>query len=250
MGSAIKKVWKRVLLGLGAVFILVGIPILINECYKAGDGYITMWDASDVLSYYGTVVGAVIAVATIAITISFNRKQIQRENYLKTETDRWAKIEEEIAKALDKINPQRLLMVNAKSLKYGATERHNYAISEIQQYQMDCRVALDQVIFYLTPTDHTKLKPLLNAISSASEEFFEIAMQEYMLYTQISKISGRGFAAELVKVEKIEQQNVKLAELYSTTYRNISPLKCKIFNEIYAEIQENADQILRLGGKR
>ncbi len=282
MGNAIKKVWKRVLLGLGAVFILVGIPILINECYKAGGGYITMWDASDVLSYYGTVVGAVIAVATIAITISFNRKQIQRENYLKTETDRWAKIEEEIAKALDKINPQRLLMVNAKSLKYGATERHNYAISEIQQYQMDCRVALDQVIFYLTPTDHTKLKPLLNAISSASEEFFEIAMQEYMLYTQISKISGRGFAAELVKVEKnfpntcsdeeirfatsvleetngvtlgnvvekIEQQNVKLAELYSTTYRNISPLKCKIFNEIYAEIQENADQILRLGGKR
>ena len=75
MGNAKKNVRKWVLLGLGATFILVGIPILINECYKAGGGYITMWEASDVLSYYGTVVGAVIAVATIAITISLTESK-------------------------------------------------------------------------------------------------------------------------------------------------------------------------------
>ena len=273
---------KKILLGLGAAFVLVGIPILINECYKAGGGYVTIWEAPDVLSYYGTVVSAVIAVATIAITISFNRKQIQREGYLKTETDRWTKIEEEVAKALDKINPQRLLMVNAKSLKYSVMERPNYAVSEIQQYQMDCRVALDQVNFYLAKTDYTKLKPLLDAVFSASEEFFEIAKQECELYTRIPMITGREVAVGLLKAERnfpntysedelhyasnvlketngvtlenvvkgIGQQNEKLADLYSTTYRNISPLKCKIFNEIYAEIQENADQILRLGGKR
>lgn len=138
MGHTMKKVWKWILSGLGAAAILVGVPILINECYKAGGGYITIWDAPDVLSYYGTVVSAAIAVATIAVTISFNRKQIQRDSYLKAETDRWAKIEEEVAIALDKINPQRLMLVNARSLKYSVIERPSFAISEIQQYQMDC----------------------------------------------------------------------------------------------------------------
>lgn len=282
MGNAKKNVRKWVLLGLGATFILVGVPILINECYKAGGGYITMWEASDVLSFYGTVVGAVIAVATIAITISFNRKQIQRDSYLKNETDRWTKIEEEVAKALDKINPQHVMLVNAESLTHSVDERPYFAVSLIQRYQMDCRVALDQVNFYLEAADCVKLKPLLDAISTASEKFFEIAKRECELYTRISLLTGREAAVGLLKTEQnfpntypqeiiryassileetkgvtlenvvkeIGQQNEKLAELYSTTYRDISPLKCKIFNDIYAEIQENADQILRFGGKR
>ena len=277
-----KKIWKWLLLVLGVAVILIGVPVLINECYKVGDGYMTIWNAQDVLSYYGTVVGAVIAVATIAITISFNRMQIRRDGYMKTETDRWTKIEEEVAKALDRINPQRLMLVNAKGLKYSVKERPNYAVSEIQQYQMDCRVALDQVNFYLTKTDYMKLKPLLDAIFSASEEFFEIAKQECELYTRIPMITGREAAAGLLKAEQnfpntyseeeisyasnvlketngvtlenvmkeIGQQNEKLVELYDTRYRSISQLRCKIFNEIYAEIQANADQILRFGGKR
>lgn len=282
MGNGEKKTWKWVLLGLCATFILVGVPILINECYKTGGGYITMWEASDVLSFYGTVVGAVIAVATIAITISFNRKQIQRDSYLKNETDRWTKIEEEVAKALDKINPQRVMLVSAESLTRSVEERPYFAASAIQRYQMNCRVAMDQVNLYLTPVDYTKLKPLLDEILTVSEELFKIAQQENEMYTQIPKIMGRGVAAGLIKAEKdfpntfsdgecrfassileetngvaledvvkkIGQQNEKLAELYSTSYRNISPMKCKIFNEIYAEIQENADKILRFGGKR
>lgn len=282
MGNATKSVRKWVLLGLGATFILVGIPILINECYKTGGGYITMWEASDVLSFYGTVVGAVIAVATIAITISFNRKQIQRDSYLKNETDRWAKIEEEVAKALDKINPQRVMLVSAESLTRSVEERPYFAASAIQHYQMDCRVSMDQVNLYLTPTDYTKLKPLLDEIFIVSEELFKIAQQENELYTQIPKITGRGVAAGLIKTEKdfpntfsneeyrfatsileetngvslenvlkeIGAQNEKLVELYGTRYRNILPLKRDTFNTIYTEIQKNADKILRFGGKR
>lgn len=282
MGNTMKKVRKWILLGLGAAFILVGVPILINECYKAGGGYITMWKASDVLSYYGTVVGAVIAVATIAITISFNRKQIQRDSYLKNETDRWAKIEEEVAKALDKINPQRVMLVSAESLTRSVEERPYFAASAIQHYQMDCRVAMDQVNLYLTPTDYTKLKPLLDEIFIVSEELFKIAQQENEMYTQIPKITGRGVAAGLIKAEKdfpntfsneeyrfatsileetngvslenvlkeIGAQNEKLVELYGTRYRNILPLKRDTFNTIYTEIQKNADKILLFGGKR
>ncbi len=35
------------------LFLVVGVPIIINECYKIG-GSITLWNAADVLAYYGT----------------------------------------------------------------------------------------------------------------------------------------------------------------------------------------------------
>ena len=55
---------KRVLVAIViAVILIFGVPILINECYKHG-GYVTVWDAPDVLSYYGTVLAAGVTIAT------------------------------------------------------------------------------------------------------------------------------------------------------------------------------------------
>ena len=36
----------------GTLFLIVGVPIIINELYKR-PGYVTMWSAADVLAYYG-----------------------------------------------------------------------------------------------------------------------------------------------------------------------------------------------------
>ena len=33
------------------VLLVFVVPVIINELYKIGDGYITLWDASDVLSF-------------------------------------------------------------------------------------------------------------------------------------------------------------------------------------------------------
>lgn len=70
MGNAIKKI----LLGLGAVVVLVGGPFLINECYKKGTGYITLWDADDMLAYYGTVVAAIVGVLGVYLTVCVSNK--------------------------------------------------------------------------------------------------------------------------------------------------------------------------------
>lgn len=66
---------KKVLVAVVISVLIFGIPIIINECYKHG-GYITMWGAADILSYYGTILGAFIAIATLVTTIIFTRKQI------------------------------------------------------------------------------------------------------------------------------------------------------------------------------
>lgn len=87
-----------------AIILIFGIPILINECYKHG-GYITMWEAADVLSYYGAILGASIAVGTFAITILFTQKQIQRESYLKARKETWSKIDEIFTATLKAISP-------------------------------------------------------------------------------------------------------------------------------------------------
>lgn len=65
----IAKIIKIVIAILTAVFLIVGIPLIINESYKANCGYITVWDGADVLGYYGTILGAAIAVVTLAATI-------------------------------------------------------------------------------------------------------------------------------------------------------------------------------------
>lgn len=55
------------------LFLIVGVPFQINECYKAG-GYITKWDAADVLSYYGTIIAAVIGIVGVYLTVHISNK--------------------------------------------------------------------------------------------------------------------------------------------------------------------------------
>ena len=86
------KVIKAILSIITAIFLIVGIPIIINECYKADCGYITVWDGVDVLEYYGAILGSIIAAATLAITIIFTKKQIQRDSFLKNETEKWDRL--------------------------------------------------------------------------------------------------------------------------------------------------------------
>lgn len=106
------KIKNVILILLAIIVILIllfGIPILINECYKANCGYITVWDGADVLGYYGAILGSIIAVATLGVTIIFTKKQIQRDSFIKTETEKWSKIEAVFADVLDDINPIRVM---------------------------------------------------------------------------------------------------------------------------------------------
>lgn len=60
-------------------------PIVINECYKNNQGYITLWGANEVLSYYGTVISAigtiVLGIITVIVTSKFTKtsNNIQEE---------------------------------------------------------------------------------------------------------------------------------------------------------------------------
>ncbi len=277
-----KKPWiKWCALVIGALAAIVGVPIIINECYKANSGYMTIWGAADVLSYYGTILGTLVTVVTIVVTISFTRKQIQRESYLKNESDKWANIEAIISDALDKINPRRILMANINDTVVDNNFPDALLIT-IQKYQLDCRIATDQLFSYLSSEDFPKVKNLLDQIMQASNSFSTICEKEIKAYRGIKDLKARRTALETTELEKkypnsfstgvlvyctevlertkdlkyddiwndIGSSNGEMAAAYEQVYRNLLALKGQTFDAIYTSIRKEANEILRFGGKR
>ena len=54
----IKKIIKIIAIVLVILTLVFGVPIIINECYKANCGCSTALDASAMLGYYGVILGA------------------------------------------------------------------------------------------------------------------------------------------------------------------------------------------------
>lgn len=75
-----KKKWLIVLVVTIIILTLViGIPLGINELYKEGPGYITVWDGANMLSYYGTLLGACGAVIGVYWSIHAAQKNYRED---------------------------------------------------------------------------------------------------------------------------------------------------------------------------
>lgn len=268
----LKSKWVLAAIAIAAILIF-GIPILINECYKHG-GYITMWEASDVLSYYGAILGASIAVGTLAITILFTRKQIQRESYLKSRKETWSKIENVFTTTLKGINP---ILPLKESIENGQAEP-SIAIIIFQRYSLSCQTIIDELISYLDHSDYIKVKDLIDQITTASKEFMQIADEEISVYRKLQTFNGRTIAQQTMDIETkcpgsfpegqiafcrellhdtdnlsyeafsqdIGKVNKKLIVAYENSYRPLLALKRTIFEQIDNEVQKEADSILHL----
>ncbi len=61
------------------VLLVFVVPVIINELYKIGDGYITLWDASDVLSFYAVILSGIISITTVIVTVHYSKKDTDRQ---------------------------------------------------------------------------------------------------------------------------------------------------------------------------
>lgn len=83
-----KKWWFYLLSIFVFILLTFGIPIIINELYKVGEGYYTLWDASDVLSFYAVVLSGLITIGALIVTIYFSRKDTERQiNFYMAQTN-------------------------------------------------------------------------------------------------------------------------------------------------------------------
>lgn len=77
-----KPFYKKLCFWAVIVGSIVGIPIVINELYKCDNGYITVWDGSDVLAYYGSLLGAAATIIALIATIWFTINNQKEERKL------------------------------------------------------------------------------------------------------------------------------------------------------------------------
>ena len=273
----IKRIAKIVLIILGAIFLIIGVPIIINECYKANLGYTTVWNGADALGYYGAILGSVIAVVTLAVTIIFTKKQIQREGYIRIETEKLSKLETIFGEILDSINP----METMKKVMDNGFIDPTKAINILQKYQLNCKTAFDRLNAHLNMSDYPKFKKIIESIASISEEFVSISQGEIDQYSDLRLWSHRetslkmlrneeiipgsfspkdiAFSKDIVeKTNAIDYANIEktiatlngnFVDLYETKFRSLLQLYGATFEESKTEIHKNADGILRIGRK-
>lgn len=196
--SKFKRVLKIILGILVISVFLVGIPIVINECYKANCGYSTAWDASAMLGYYGTILGAIITVVTLVATITFTKKQIQRESFLKNESEKWAKLKSIFLDILSNINPMGTL----KEVMDNGFINPTKAIHILQRYQMNCKTSTDLLNAYLNMNDYPKVKHLIDGIAEMAEEFVDISSGEIEQYSDFRILQNKDSAYQMVEIEK------------------------------------------------
>ena len=265
----------KFLVVLGAVFLVVGIPIIINECYKANCGYITVWDGSDVLGYYGTILGSVIAVISIIVTIAFTKKQIQRDSFLKNENEKWDRLKSIFLQTLSDINPMRIL----KDVMDNGFTDPTKAITLLQRYQLDCKIANDLLNAHLNMNDYPKFKELIDSIATTAEAFVDISQKEIDQYSDFRLLQHKDTALEMLSIEKerpgsfskeniafnkdilektktishesinrqITQLNTEFIQAYEEKYRALLQLTGSTFETIAIETQRQADSMLSFG---
>ena len=258
--------------------LVIGVPLGINELYKKGPGYITVWDGADVLSFYGTILGTCATVLALVITIVFTRKQISRESYLKSESEKWARIESIFASALDTINPMRPIISAMDNGHLNPTA----TILRFEKYLISCKTATDQLNAYLNMKDYPKVKGLINGIAALAEQVEPILQKEVKEYTKTRDLSGRNnaetilaiaaqnpnafpkenidFSKKIIEntsgvqlddiVETINKLHGEMISIYHNVYHPLLQLKGSTFETINTETQKEADNILRIWGRK
>lgn len=83
-----KKLWFWLISIPTVLFLVIGVPLIINKCYIKNEGYPTVWGGSDVLAYYGAALSFVGTTVLGFFTVLIAKKA-------NDVSDRMLKIEEE-----------------------------------------------------------------------------------------------------------------------------------------------------------
>lgn len=73
------RLFRLLAILLCALFFIFIIPILINESYKSNTGYITIWGAEEVLSFYSVILSGLITIVALIATIYYSKKDTEQQ---------------------------------------------------------------------------------------------------------------------------------------------------------------------------
>lgn len=231
-----------------AATLVVIVPFFINEAYKKGGDYITVWTGAEFLAYYGTILGAVATIIALSGTIIFTRRQILFERYVRRETERWREIEHLFQDAIISADPIHLTALFYNNL---ANDKACDACLELETYLTRLSETIDRLNITIEEKDMPKLNELLVLLEEIEMADKRMAREyddlvSYYRQLCVSSLTHsdliREFAAQRDKIN-LEAKNLRQRE-----YQNIMQRKKTVFAEIYDGIDEKSQNILMANG--
>lgn len=268
-----KKIIFAIAVLLIVILFIFGIPIIINECYKVG-GYITLWSAEDVLSYYGTILGSVVSVVVLAATILFTRKQIRHDQFVNSQLEKWKSVDVIINQAMEIIHPLHVVQMVYADMGY---EHSGETINKLQRHIMNMKKSLDKLNCHLDSAEREQLDELIKRILACMQKVEILANQMVQQLSSIQKNKLHENYKELLRValrsqEKADEETIrnyqnylkanpytspdkitkeigdiglKMVEIYNTTYRDLLDKKRAVFYEIEKRNMVKAEEMLK-----
>lgn len=237
-----KKFWGAFLF---AFFLVVGIPIIINEAYKVNKGYLTVWGGPEVLSYYGTLLGAAATIVALFATIQFTRRQIIFERYVRNTQNKWNRIEEFFVSAISLVQPLTLFKIYMSAMKAPVE-----GCSELKTHMFDAWGAIDILSSEINHEEEkqvlellTELKKIATKQDALANRYFELLMTYHMFQESSDNENAAAKSLFILNQQKIISDEVD--ELHKNEYQRLLKLKKSCFEHIYSSIEESADDILR-----
>ena len=237
-----KQFWKYCLL---VVFLIVGVPVIINELYKLNRGYLTVWDGSDVLSYYGTILGAMETIFALIGTIHFTRRQIVYERYIRCETEKWERIESVFRTAITLAQPLTLYSIYMSNLSQQSVE----GCAEMKKHMYDLWGTIDNIHGIVEDRDEPQIRGLLQELKKLAQKEDDISGQYFDLLMAFQVFRGSGdeeSSGMKMALLLSQQQSVSDAveQLHKKDYQLLLKLKKQCFGNIYGAVEEEAKHIL------
>lgn len=242
----LKRIWKQVVFFALVMLLIVAVPIIINECYKPNKGYITVWGGAEVLSYYGTLLGATATILVLDRTIKFTRKQIQHDRYIQTEQSKWEQIECAATDLLDFIMPAKL---NEMYIRILAAQPQKYLSPDFVIFAAQVRIMRNKFLHSIPAEDKREMDEFLKKLKAVCDKVSEIANEYQDILEKANKIiSERNEkVAEIQMKPHSENATVLIRKTYAlqdNEYTELIETQMDCFSRIYAMIEEKAAKLL------
>ena len=239
-----KGFWLR----LASVLVLtIGIPVLINESYKASKVlYTTVWDGAVFLTYYGTLLGATATIWVLNRTIQFSHRQIRYDRFFQREETKWQRIESMCDDFLRDIKPIKLNEIYTATLLRGAETMVN---PDFTVFVVNMKSSYDSLVSNLNEKDKKQLQQFLSetqklclATGKIADEYQEILEK---MRSIISKYNEPVVSNYLQPLNARAMDLIKQANnLQENDYTALLRLKRDCFSAIYIDIEERAEKFL------
>ena len=268
-GGESQSMKKRVLFAITLLILIVGVPFIINESYKVNKGYITLWGASEVLSYYGTVLGASTTILAVIYTIRFTRKQINYDYSISQEKLKWEKVDNLLQEHFKKIMPTEILQIYTSSEK---VTNPMYYVEQILIRIIEIKTSLDWIKSYINPDEYKLISNYIDMLLSVDEEICTVCSKIVGFLEQFAKNNLHTKAQQAIDnkntplntdelnmykkiivdnpytnpeeiLESLDTCSQELLAIQEKQFHNLLNSKRDIFYKIFSDLNDNEKKI-------